>query len=183
MSNLTAALSQGLFGVGGSGSFPSTYDVRVGVDNGGGSLGTLTSPAVGNVRQGIQYGGDGDQYTGTLVVPAAPSGNEFIDCFNELLDAQADTWSFRPTATVAGVTVDILAEVPTTGESILSGAFSEDGTSWISCLVSPFTDVNKKPYFQAPVIIGWAEVNVQIVNTPASNHGIYRFQIGDATRR
>lgn len=185
MSNAQAVAfaSFGMIIIGGGGSFPSTYDVRFGVDNGNGELGTLTSPAEADVRQGKQYGGDGDQYTGTLQVPAAPSGNEFIDCFNELLDAQADAWGFRPTASVAGVTVDILAEVPTTGESILAGAFSEDGTSWVQCLVSPFTLAGKAPYFQAPVIIGWAEVNAQLVNTPASNHGIYRFQIGDATRR
>ncbi len=163
-----------------SGAFPIPYDVRVGVVTGS-DVGTLTSPAVSDVRRGVQYGGDGDQYAGTLQVPATPSGNEFIDSFNELLDAQADAWGFRPTASVAGVTVDILAEVPTTGQSLLAGSFSDDGISWIQCLVSPFTD--RKPYFQAPVILQWADIQAQIVNVPGSNHGIYRFQIGDATRR
>lgn len=51
-------------------AFPNPSDVRLGVDNGNGQLGTLTSPAPGNVRSGVQYGGDGTQYTGTLSVPS-----------------------------------------------------------------------------------------------------------------
>lgn len=64
-----AALSMGLIYVGSGGSPPSAYDVRYGVDNGAGDIGTLTSPLPGNVRQGVTYGGDGTQYTGTLAVP------------------------------------------------------------------------------------------------------------------
>lgn len=54
---------------GGGGNPPSPFDVRVGVDNGAGSLGTLTSPSQGVVLSGIQYGGGGTQYTGSLVIP------------------------------------------------------------------------------------------------------------------
>lgn len=73
MSNAQAVafLSFGLI-VSGSATFPSPYDVRFGVDNGEGQLGTLTSPATYDVRIGVQYGGNGTQYTGTLYV--APSG-------------------------------------------------------------------------------------------------------------
>lgn len=74
-----AFLSFGLIIVGGGGSFPIPYDVRVGVDNGNGELGTLTSPSLSNVRQGILYGGDGDQYTGTLYIAPSPTGEIWKD--------------------------------------------------------------------------------------------------------
>jgi len=79
-----AALSHGLIVSGGGGSFPSPYDVRLNVDNGEGELGTLTSPAVGNVRSGVQYGGDGNQYTGTLYVPSSSGGNTWTEEMEEL---------------------------------------------------------------------------------------------------
>lgn len=50
---------------------PDPFDVRLGVDNGNGDPGTLTSPAQGDVEVGVQYGGDGTQYTGTVVLPDA----------------------------------------------------------------------------------------------------------------
>lgn len=68
-----AVISHGLLGVGGTGTYPDPYDVRYGVDNGNGELGTLTSPSPSNVRDGIQYGGDGNQYTGTLAIPSNPA--------------------------------------------------------------------------------------------------------------
>lgn len=81
-----------------SGTPPIPYDVRVGVDNGNGQLGTLTSPAVGSVIAGVKYGGDGTQYTGTFSIPVfivsppiqpAPStwtddsGSLFLDLWRE----------------------------------------------------------------------------------------------------
>lgn len=76
MSNQQAVAfaSFGLFVDATPADFPSTYDVRFGVDNGEGDLGTLTSPTPANVRSGVQYGGDGNQYTGTLYVPSASGG-------------------------------------------------------------------------------------------------------------
>lgn len=174
-----AFLSFGLIIVGGGGSFPDPYNVRFGVDNGNGDLGTLTSPAQGDVRQGVKYGGDGTQYTGTLFAPAPSGGNEFIACFNELLIAQADAWGYYPKISINGVTVDFLYEVPSTGQTLGADMFTEDGTSWIQFLVSPFGG-NTIP-FQAVVILN--EKTLQLVNVPESNHGIYRCQIGDPTRK
>lgn len=77
-----AFLSFGLI-IPASGTFPSPYDVRLGVDTGDGDLGTLTVPAVGDVRSGVEYGGDGDQYTGTLYV-RADSGETWTDDALEL---------------------------------------------------------------------------------------------------
>lgn len=49
---------------------PDPYDVRLGVDNGNGQPGTLTSPSQNDVEAGVQYGGDGTQYTGNLTLPS-----------------------------------------------------------------------------------------------------------------
>jgi hypothetical protein len=49
---------------------PDPYDVRLGVDNGNGEPGTLTSPAEADVEVGVSYGGDGTEFTGTIVLPA-----------------------------------------------------------------------------------------------------------------
>ncbi len=60
-------MSHGLFG-NGSGNYAVVTDVRVGVDRGDGEIGTLTLPTASDVREGIDYGGDGTELEGTLVV-------------------------------------------------------------------------------------------------------------------
>lgn len=92
MSDLTnAVLSHGLFITGGT-TFPDPYDVRFGVDNGDGQLGTLTSPLVANVRLGIQYGGDGNQYTGTLYV-AGTTGDRWTRTMDRLFTKEVGEWA------------------------------------------------------------------------------------------
>lgn len=87
-----AFLSFGLIIVGGGGSFPIPYDVRVGVDNGNGQLGTLTSPSPSNVRQGVLYGGDGDQYEGTLYVQPDFTGDAWKDARQYTEEFRQQLW-------------------------------------------------------------------------------------------
>ncbi len=108
------------------------------------------------------------------------AANQFISTFNELLACQAETLGSTLTASINGITVDIIQEVPNTGQTLMADAFSEDGTTWIQCLASPFD--GHPITFQSPVIIA-GQPDQQVVNVPQSNHGIYRFQIGDATRK
>ncbi len=86
MSTLTiAVLSSGLIA---GGDFPDPFDVRFGVDNGDGELGTLTSPSPSDVRFGVEYGGDGDQYTGIVIMPSFTSGDTFTGVWPLLYEAQ-----------------------------------------------------------------------------------------------
>lgn len=106
--------------------------------------------------------------------------SEFITAFGELLDMQAEVMGSRPTASIAGVAgVDIILETPDTAQTLLADAYSEDGGTWIQCLESPFD--GHPITFQAPVIIG--DRKLQVMNIPESNHGIYRLQVGDPTRK
>lgn len=101
MSIPLAVLSHGLF-VTGSGDFPIPFDVRYGVDNGEGELGTLTSPAPNNVRRGVQYGGDGNQYIGTLYVRSAGATTwteDALELWNDQVleygtTMEYDAWTF-----------------------------------------------------------------------------------------
>lgn len=77
-----AILSAGLIF---SGDFPAPFDVRFGVDNGEGELGTLTSPSQADVRLGVEYGGDGTQYTGLLNVPGVVTSFSFADNWTDIL--------------------------------------------------------------------------------------------------
>src|SRR5688572_21893255 len=62
---------------GGSCDHPGVDDVRDGVSYSSGALvGTLTLPDEEDVRDGVEYGGGGDEFTGTLTVPALPSGGD-----------------------------------------------------------------------------------------------------------
>lgn len=99
----TAALSHGMF-VGNGSGFPIPYDVRSGVDNGNGEAGTLTSPAVGNVRSGVQYGGDGTQYTGTLNFTTS-AGDSWTDDMGELFNDMRADGEYRAALTYNGSTV------------------------------------------------------------------------------
>lgn len=104
--------------------------------------------------------------------------NQFIASFAELLAAQNEAIGTAQTISIAGITTGFIYEFPNTGQGLTADAFTEDGTTWIQCLASPF-DGRPIP-FQAPVILGGK--TMQVVNVPESNHGVYRFQIGDATR-
>lgn len=86
-----------VYGSTASGTYPDPYDVRFGVDNGNGQLGTLTLPATGNVRLGIQYGGDGTQYTGTLYV--ASGGGDWTET---MLDLWHEQWRIYGTTATYG---------------------------------------------------------------------------------
>ena len=61
-----AFLSFGLIIPSGGGDYPIEYDVRLGVNYDSGLTGNLVLPEPGQVQTGIQYGGAGTQYTGTL---------------------------------------------------------------------------------------------------------------------
>lgn len=53
--------------------YPLQADVQSGVTYGDGTYtGTLTLPSTSNVLEGIQYGGDGTEFTGTLVEEECP---------------------------------------------------------------------------------------------------------------
>lgn len=84
------------------GDFPSPYDVRSGVDNGAGELGTLTSPVPANVRSGILYGGAGTQYLGTLYVPSASGGNTWTEDMRDLWYDQVSESEFGVTVIYNG---------------------------------------------------------------------------------
>lgn len=85
-----------VYGPTSGGSFPSPYDVRLGVDNGQGQLGTLTSPIPATVLIGTTYGGNGDQYTGTLYVPSSVGGTSWTDDMNEIWHEEAEQeWPCR----------------------------------------------------------------------------------------
>ncbi len=94
-----AVLSQGLIV---SGDFPDPYDVRFGVDNGDGDLGTLTSPAAADVRLDVQYGGGGNQYTGALVAPNYTSGDTFTGVWPLLYEAQTAALGVAIVVTIDG---------------------------------------------------------------------------------
>lgn len=89
---------------------------------------------------------------------------------------------------MSGITTGCVLEVPNTGQTLMADAFSEDGTSWVQCLSAPFA--TNPITFQTPVIvrqktgttIDWEKAG-QVINTPDINHGCYRFQIGDPTRK
>lgn len=105
--------------------------------------------------------------------------NAFIASFNELLSAQNEAIGEALTASIGGITTGVIIEVPDTAQGLTADAFTEDGGTWVQCLVSPFASRPIK--FQTPVIMG--ERKLQVMNVPESNHGIYRFQVGDPTRR
>lgn len=95
-----AILSAGLIF---SGDFPDPFDVRFGVDNGNGELGTLTSPSPSDVRLGVEYGGDGTQYTGLLNVPGIVTGFTFSDNWISILyPAQTQVLGIQIVATITG---------------------------------------------------------------------------------
>jgi hypothetical protein len=61
-----AAKARGQFG-----TYAAAADVRLNVDRGDGTLGTLALPAAGDVQLAITYGGGGTEFTGTFGVPTA----------------------------------------------------------------------------------------------------------------
>lgn len=105
--------------------------------------------------------------------------NQFIASFSELLAAQNEALGSTISFSCGGVTVQCVQEFPSTNQSLQADAFSEDGTTWIQCLSAPF--VNNPITFQAPCIVDGK--NLQIYNMPADNHGVYRFQVADPTRK
>lgn len=77
-----AVLFYGLFS---TSSAVDPYDVREGVDNGEGLPGTLTSPPGSKVERNYKFGGNGDQYIGTLYVPDT-SGTSWTGAMDELFE-------------------------------------------------------------------------------------------------
>lgn len=114
--------------------------------------------------------------------------NAFASSLSELIAAQNAELGSTLEISVAGVTTQCVLEVPNTGQTLMADAFSEDGTSWVQCLSAPFA--NNPIVFQTPLAIrqktgssvDW-EKAAQVINTPDINHGCYRFQIGDPTRK
>lgn len=114
--------------------------------------------------------------------------NAFAASLAELIAAQNAELGSALEISVAGVTTGCILEVPNTGQTLIADAFSEDGTSWVQCLSAPFA--NSPIKFQLPITVrqksgttvNW-EKAAQVINTPDINHGCYRFQIGDPTRK
>lgn len=77
-----------------SGDFPIPYDVRSGISYGTGLTGTLTLPTTGEVASGVQYGGDGTQYTGTLVPGYAPRpiATTWTEDMGNVFDDSVEEW-------------------------------------------------------------------------------------------
>lgn len=119
-----------------SGSFPSPYDVRFGVDNGEGELGTLTSPSPANVRSGIQYGGDGDQYTGTLYVPSSSGGNTWTEDMLELWHDEVQDSEFRARYTYESWTFDCIKTPMRQGFAMTLNAYNAQADCIIDTLRS-----------------------------------------------
>lgn len=105
--------------------------------------------------------------------------NQFIASFSELLAAQNEALGSTITLSINGVTVTCVQEFPSTGQSLQADAFSEDGTTWIQCLAAPFDSAPIT--FQDPVMLNGKRL--QVYNVPETNHGVYRFQVADPTRK
>lgn len=114
--------------------------------------------------------------------------NAFASSQAELIAAQNAELGSTLEISVAGITTGCVMEVPNTGQTLMADAFSEDGTSWVQCLSAPF--INNPIVFQSPLTlrqktgssVDWSK-DLQVINTPDINHGCYRFQIGDPTRK
>lgn len=129
-----AFLSFGLIVTGAApGDFPSPYDVRIGVDNGEGDLGTLTSPAVGDVRSGIAYGGAGTQYAGTLFVPSGGDTTWTEDALELWHDQVLE---FGDTATYQGSTFDVIKNPIRSRVQMQLTSYDKQADTWIDALRS-----------------------------------------------
>lgn len=154
-----AALSFGLIIIGGGGSFPIPYDVRFGVDNGAGELGTLTSPIPANVRAGILYGGDGTQYLGTLYVQSASGGITWTDEMRSLWEDEVADSEFGVTASYGASTFRCIKTPVKSGFAMTLPAFDKQADTIIDMLRSDaianglYALVQKDPNTKRPVII------------------------------
>ncbi len=152
-----AFLSFGLI-VSGGGSFPSVYDVRSGVDNGNGELGTLTSPIPANVRSGIQYGGDGTQYTGTLYVPSSSGGNTWPEEMLELWHEEAQMDEFYAQYSYGAGTYDCIKTPIQKRFNMTLNAYGDMADSIIDtlrsdCIASGLYDVMQaNPQTKRPIV-------------------------------
>lgn len=126
-----AFLSFGLIIEGSSGDFPSPYDVRFGVDNGEGDLGTLTSPSASDVRSGVQYGGAGTQYTGTLYIPGSSDGTWTEDALELWHDQVAE---FGDEATYQGYTFDVIKNPIRSQNRMTITSYDKQADTWIDAL-------------------------------------------------
>jgi hypothetical protein len=175
MSAITiATLSHGLIV---SGTFPAPFDVRDGVDNGSGNPGTLTSPAPADVRNGTQYGGDGDQYTGTLNTPPAPSGNEWADCFAELQQTCEEEIGANEVVTINGVGYACIASELTSDEMLVHGGTGENGGFSVMVPVSAFVSDPTKTQ-----TIVYQGVTLSVLSFTETNKATYTIIAGDFTR-
>lgn len=127
-----AFLSFGLIIVGGGGSFPDPYNVRFGVDNGNGDLGTLTSPTQSDVRQGVRYGGDGTQYTGTLYVSSSGGITTWTQDALELWHDEVE--EFGNVATYGIYTFDCILNPVRSGFSMTLTAYSKQADTIVDML-------------------------------------------------
>ncbi len=173
-----AFLFFGLFSSG-AGSAVDPYDVRFGVDNGDGELGTLTSPAVYDVLRGVRYGGDGVQYTGTLFAPAVPSSNRFVNAWRRLYQAQTNTLGVQIFATVEGYAVSKPAIIGSRNlnDIFIEGGMSEDGEITIQMEAGDFSG---EPPKNTVVTCNGALSNKRydLLESPENNNQIYYLKLG-----
>lgn len=128
-----AFLSFGLILGGGPSTAPIPYDVRLGIDNGDGDLGTLTSPPPANVRAGVQYGGDGTQYMGTLYVPSSAGGTTWTEEMEEIWHEEAEQ-EWPCTARYESWTFPIVRNPIKSGFQMKLAGYSEQADTTIDML-------------------------------------------------
>jgi len=154
------------------------YDVREGVDTGDG-LGTLTSPATGDVRQGVLYGGGGNQYTGTLFAPALPSSNRFVTAWDRLYEQQTMALGTVILATVQGYALGKRAIIGSRdlNSIYIDGGGSEDGEITIQMKESDF---NGEPPKETKVTCNGALAGktYELLESPENNNGIFYLKLG-----
>lgn len=170
-----SVLSIGLLGGGGSG-FPDPFDVRLGVDNGDGDLGTLTSPPPNVVLKGQQYGGGGTQYAGTLFV-FQPETNptETVEAWEELYDAQTESIGYEMTAVVGIITAACIASEANLNEILKAGGLAEAGGITLQMRASDFANVPPPKLTTAVTALG----QDLVVLSANVNNGIFYIVAGD----
>lgn len=181
-----AFASFGLILLGGGGDFPEESDVRSGVAYDTGLVGNLTLPVPAQVLQGVQYGGEGDEFTGTapqVVVnppPACPAptpstGSAAIRAWEALYRAQTYQVGSAYRATVGSVTGRAIISELNADEIFAAGGTAQAGGYSLQMLVSDFDKDPEKLVTKVSAL----GLEMVLLTSPVKNNGIYYFQAGD----
>ncbi len=182
MSNAQAVafLSFGLIVSGGGGNYPSADDVRLGVAYDTGLTGNLVLPTVGNVLQGVSYGANGTEYTGTFLSPlpptppVTPSNSPTIQNWLALYAANTAMNGVQ-TVCIAGTSaVAAIVSEMTEDEILAAGGTAENGGYNIQMLAS--RAVRKPQKFDSIQVYGPTIEqleNLQVFNSNLNNGVIY----------